>query len=327
MNALDLLRRDHRLVQSLLKKFDKADGADEQRALCEQIVAELQSHADIEERVFYPWLRDATAREDLFEEASIEHETAKDLLARLPEEQPGTPRFKAMVKVLGEYVMHHVEEEENTIFPQVEKTGVDLQALGLALQQAREGQDPMAMDGRTDDAALTMGAPEGAGVKKASGTSGAKGRAAPRNEDGDAEGWQVRGGLSEQEQTKDDEAYLKEHAGELSRSTQRAKWIHQVGDGPDHDGQTLATRSPEVIRAWAEARGATPATSPGGDVQRPRVLRFDFPGYDKNLQPIDWDAWLGTFQARELVFVFQETMKKGNQSNFFLLDSPNREDG
>jgi hemerythrin superfamily protein len=306
MNALDLLRRDHRVVQSLLKKFDRSDDEDEQRSLCDQIVSELQSHADIEERVFYPWLREATAREDLFEEASIEHQTAKDLLARLPDEQPGTPRFKAMVKVLGEYVMHHVEEEEGTIFPQVEKTGVDLQALGLALQQAREGGDPMAMDGETTEATEATEA-DGGGQ----GDTRSAGRTA----------------RSARQQAKDDEAWMKEHAGELSKSTARAKWIHAPGEGPDHDGQTLATRSPEVIRAWAEARKATPATSPGGDVERPRVLRFDFPGYDKNLQEVSWDAWLGTFQERDLVFVFQETMKAGNQSNFFLLDNPEREEG
>lgn len=297
MNALDLLRRDHRHVQALLKKFDKTDAEDEQRRLCDQIVEELRLHTDIEERVFYPYLREATAREDLFQEASIEHETAKQLLDQLPNEEPGTPRFKAMVKVLGEYVVHHVEEEESEIFPQVEKTGVDLQALGQALQECRDGQDPMASDG-------------------AAGPSSAGGNGA------DAEA-----PSHSKVDKKDDARFLKEHGDDLSRSTQHAKWIHTLKDRPEHDGQTLATRNFEVIRAWAEARGGRPATSPGGDTENPHVLRFDFPDYDKNLQPITWEAWQHTFEDRNLVFLFQDTMKAGNQSNFFRLDNPEREDG
>lgn len=89
----------------------------------------------------------------------------------------------------------------------------------------------------------------------------------------------------------------------------------------------MATRHPEVIRRWAEARGGRPATTPGADPRRPRVLRFDFPDYDKGLQEVSWDDWLRTFEERDLVFVYQETMKAGNQSNFFRLDSPHREEG
>ena len=125
----------------------------------------------------------------------------------------------------------------------------------------------------------------------------------------------------------DDEAFVQEHAEGLSRSTRHAKWIHTPADRPDRDGQTLATRSPEVIMAWAEARQARPATSPGGDADEPRVLRFDFGADDKRLQPVSWDAWLATFMERELVFVYQETQAAGNPSNFFRLDSPEREDG
>jgi hemerythrin superfamily protein len=301
MNALDLLRRDHRHVMALLKKFDKTEAEDEQQALCRQIVDELRLHTEIEERVFYPYLREATAREDLFQEASIEHDTAKQLLEQLPNEEPGSPRYKAMMKVLAEYVAHHMQEEEHEIFPQVEKTGVDLQALGQALQECREGGDPMAELGEdeTDD--------DGAERKPSRKANG-------------------KHGESHLDSTKDDARFLKEHGDELSRSTQRAKWIHSVNDQPDHDGQTLATRNFEVIRAWAEARGGRPATSPNGDAENPHVLRFDFPDFDKNLLPISWEAWQRTFEDRNLVFVYQETMKAGNQSNFFRLDNPDRED-
>ncbi|MBX6341750.1 MAG: hypothetical protein IRY97_04775 [Thermomicrobiaceae bacterium] len=96
----------------------------------------------------------------------------------------------------------------------------------------------------------------------------------------------------------------------------------------DHPGQTLATRSHEVIKRWAEERNATPATVPGTEHgNRPGVLRFDFPGYGgQELQHISWDDWFTTFDERNLVFLFQEHMKNGNQSNFFRFDSPEREE-
>ena len=101
--------------------------------------------------------------------------------------------------------------------------------------------------------------------------------------------------------------------------------MQQLGYQPNSIAQSLATRSHEVIRHWAEERRAAPATTPGTDPQRPRMLRFNFPGYDKDLQEVSWDAWFGTFDERDLVFVFQEHMKAGNPSNFFKLDSPGHE--
>jgi hypothetical protein len=96
-----------------------------------------------------------------------------------------------------------------------------------------------------------------------------------------------------------------------------------------HPGQTLTTKDPEVIRRWAEARDATPATVPGTEHDgHPGVLRFDFPGYggDK-LEHISWDDWLGVFRDRDLTFVYQEHKKDGAESNFFRLTNPDREDG
>jgi hypothetical protein len=86
-------------------------------------------------------------------------------------------------------------------------------------------------------------------------------------------------------------------------------------------GQTLQTKDPEVIRRWAEARGAQPATVPGSEHDgHPGVLTFDFPGYGgERLQHISWDDWLRTFQERNLTFVYQEHKKDGAQSNFFCL--------
>jgi hypothetical protein len=105
-------------------------------------------------------------------------------------------------------------------------------------------------------------------------------------------------------------------------STSRAKWINSVDEHEDYPGQTLATRSHDVIRRWAEERKAKPATAGAKDPEHPRVLRLDFPPYGEGLQDIDWDAWFRTFDERNLVFLFQEHLRNGRQSNFFKLDNP-----
>jgi len=128
--------------------------------------------------------------------------------------------------------------------------------------------------------------------------------------------------------SRDERKFLEKNAARLSKSTLRAKWIH--GDErADRNGQTLATRDPAVIRRWADAREAQPATVARRDGDRPRTLRFDFPsnGRSSRLEAVDWDDWLGTFQQRDLVFLFQERKRDGSESNFFRLDSPKRERG
>ena len=129
--------------------------------------------------------------------------------------------------------------------------------------------------------------------------------------------------------TREDRGFIEEHGDQLSRSTQNAKWIHSPEEHADRPGQTLATRSPEVIRAWAEERGGRPATAPGTEHDgRPGVLRITFAQEgNSRLEEISWDEWFRPFEERQLVFIYQETTSDGNQSNFFRLDSPEREDG
>jgi hypothetical protein len=127
-----------------------------------------------------------------------------------------------------------------------------------------------------------------------------------------------------------DKDYLLHHGKELSDTTKRAKWISGTGEHQDHDGQTLATRNHDVIRQWAKERDAAPVTIEGTEhLDRPGVLRFDFPGYasDGKLESVDWDKWFQSFDSRELVFDYQEKLKDGRQSNFFILDNPHRERG
>lgn len=123
-------------------------------------------------------------------------------------------------------------------------------------------------------------------------------------------------------------ASLEKYGNKLSDSTKRAKWISSPDQHEDHPGQTLATRNHDVIQRWAEERNAVPATVPGTEHGgEPGVLRFNFPGYGgQDLKEISWNQWFKPFDERHLVFLFQEEQKAGNQSNFFKLDNPTRQD-
>ena len=114
---------------------------------------------------------------------------------------------------------------------------------------------------------------------------------------------------------------------QTSRSLQYSQEITSLDDDPERAGRSLATTSHEVIRRWAEERDAVPATVEGtehGD--HLGVLRFDFGGDSDNLRHVSWDEWFATFDTRRLNFLYQEERKDGNQSTFFRLESPDRED-
>jgi Rho termination factor, N-terminal domain len=115
---------------------------------------------------------------------------------------------------------------------------------------------------------------------------------------------------------------------QTSKSLKYSQEVTSLDDDPERPGRSLATTSHEVIRTWAEERGGVPATVPGtehGD--HLGVLRLDFGGDNADLRQVSWDEWFGTFDARKLNFIYQEERKDGNQSTFFRLESPDREDG
>lgn len=134
LDAIALLTADHKKVKGLFARFEKLmeqDGADKEKAeLAAQICNELTVHAQVEEEIFYPAVREAIDDEDLMDEADVEHAGAKDLIAQIEAMQPGDELFDAKVVVLGELVDHHVKEEEGEMFPQVKKATVDTVALG-----------------------------------------------------------------------------------------------------------------------------------------------------------------------------------------------------
>jgi hemerythrin superfamily protein len=142
-NALELLKRDHDEVDKMFAEFEriKDDGDDAQKEdLVARICEALTIHARIEESIFYPAARRALQEQgqDLLNEAAVEHQTMKDIVGRLEIAPTSDPLYDAGVKVLSEYVKHHVREEENELFPKVRATDLDLQALGRQLAQRKQ---------------------------------------------------------------------------------------------------------------------------------------------------------------------------------------------
>jgi hemerythrin-like domain-containing protein len=137
-DAIQLLRADHRKVQDLFDQFEKARGEARKAELAQEICTELKVHAQIEEEIFYPAARAALKDQDLVDEAAVEHASAKDLIAQIEQAQAGDQLFDAKVIVLGEYIKHHVKEEQNEMFPKLKKTKLDLKALGEQLAERKE---------------------------------------------------------------------------------------------------------------------------------------------------------------------------------------------
>jgi hypothetical protein len=115
---------------------------------------------------------------------------------------------------------------------------------------------------------------------------------------------------------------------ETSSSLKYSQEVTSPDDDPERAGRGLATTHHQVIKDWAEAGGGTPVTVDGTEPgDHLGVLRFDFGGESENLRQVGWDQWLETFEARKLNFIYQEQRRDGRQSNFFRLESPDREDG
>lgn len=147
-DAIALLTADHKRVKKMFKTFDKMkdDGTvGDKQALAQQICAELTLHAEVEEQIFYPATRETLDDSDLLDEAEVEHASAKDLIAQIKAGDPSDPKWAAKVTVLGEYIDHHVEEEENEMFPKCRKAKMDLESLGqqiASMKQMRQGEQP-----------------------------------------------------------------------------------------------------------------------------------------------------------------------------------------
>ena len=137
-SALALLRADHEKVTALFKQFESATAASKKKALVSEICTELTVHAQIEEEVFYPAVKKALKDAELVPEAIVEHGSLKELIAQIEGVSPDGEMYDAKVKVLSEYVEHHVKEEQDEMFPKVESSKLDLEKLGALLAQRKE---------------------------------------------------------------------------------------------------------------------------------------------------------------------------------------------
>jgi len=140
MDAVALLKADHRAVEALFAQFENASGDGKKQKVALQICAELTVHAKIEEEIFYPAC-EGKVEEDLMREAYVEHDGAKVLIAEIEGGEPSDEYYDAKVKVLQEQIEHHVQEEEQRMegmFAQARKAGLDMDALGEELAARKE---------------------------------------------------------------------------------------------------------------------------------------------------------------------------------------------
>jgi hemerythrin superfamily protein len=132
--ATALLRADHKLVAGLFADYEKTRSSAKKKQLVAKICTELSVHAQVEEEIFYPAVKLALKDKELVPEATVEHATVKDLIAQIEGVEPDGEMFDAKVKVLAEYVKHHVKEEHDEMFPKARKASrLDMVALGAEL--------------------------------------------------------------------------------------------------------------------------------------------------------------------------------------------------
>lgn len=152
MDAIALLKQDHRKVEDLFEQFEKAREEGRKEKLVKQICTELSIHTMIEEEIFYPACAAQVKDEDLLDESYVEHDGAKVLVAELIKSDPGNEFYDAKVSVLSEMIKHHVKEEEKRgegLFAEAKKAGLDMEALGERLMQRK--QELMAEFGEGDN--------------------------------------------------------------------------------------------------------------------------------------------------------------------------------
>ncbi len=132
-NATALLRADHKLVAGLFSDFDKATSKAQKAKIVAQICKELTVHTQIEEEIFYPAFQKALRDHELVPEANVEHGSVKDLIAAVEGVAPGGDEYDARVRVMGEFVKHHVKEEQTEMFPKAKNSKMDLLAIGAQM--------------------------------------------------------------------------------------------------------------------------------------------------------------------------------------------------
>jgi len=137
-NATQMIRQDHKKVEGLFRKVEQTKGTQAKRRLAENVMAELEIHAALEEEIFYPAVKKEVDDGSMVQEAIQEHQTVKQLIAGLKGMGRADDEFESQFSQLVENVQHHVEEEENEMLPKVEDSELDLNSLGAEMSERRQ---------------------------------------------------------------------------------------------------------------------------------------------------------------------------------------------
>lgn len=137
-DAIALLKADHETVSQLFEEFEKTRSIPKKKALVAELCTLLTVHTQIEEEIFYPAVKSALKDKTLVPEALIEHTGVKDLIAQLEGVEPDGEMYDAKVKVLSEYVAHHVKEEQNEMFPKAKSSSLDMVELGVLMAARKD---------------------------------------------------------------------------------------------------------------------------------------------------------------------------------------------
>lgn len=140
LDAVALLKADHRQVEQRFSQFEKANSARKKQQLASSVCDALTVHTSIEEQIFYPAFLEATGDKEMHHEATVEHAGAKRLIAEIQQMSPSDDYFDAKVTVLSEMIKHHVKEEERPggMFSEAKKSEMDLRGLGEQLMARKK---------------------------------------------------------------------------------------------------------------------------------------------------------------------------------------------
>jgi hemerythrin-like domain-containing protein len=162
---LNMLKQDHKKAKKAFHDFERLakreQSSDECQALVMQTCAELTLHTTLEEEIFYPAIRPAMREQGLIAEAEVEHACAKTLIADLRQMAPEDRAYVATFKVLGEYVQHHIKEEESEIFPQLTRSKLDWDGLRQQMAQRRESLEAELQRGQEEAKTMPAHEPQG----------------------------------------------------------------------------------------------------------------------------------------------------------------------
>jgi hemerythrin superfamily protein len=135
--VIEMLKEDHEKVKGLFEDFESAEGR-EQADIAATAIMELEVHADLEEKLIYPAIREHIDEDEMMNEAVEEHHLVHVLIKELKKLKPKDEVFQAKFKVLGELVKHHIEEEEEEMLPKAQESDIDWEKLETAVMKRRE---------------------------------------------------------------------------------------------------------------------------------------------------------------------------------------------